>query len=700
MDPRDDRTSTIRSRLLNILHERIRIPNPHAPGLPALPPSSTGSEAPRLPTQQHLPQNVAAPKPQTQNGQPGQSTQLPMIDFDSGAPPDLTVGRGLSPITERNMTRETLGDLVQSHSHSISGEHPAPESVMMSRSMSSEKPDSVMSSGHQNSMSLSVSEHSQSQLLPQRTLLNPVPEGASVHSSITGIPQSRSPPPTMSSWSDSKLTPSLETTRTKSTEATNASANVDMGAFKLPLTPESPGSPTFSTSSTTPSSGMGKPTSPGMSLSSLMAPVPIKSSVSRSPPPISRPISSLTSPYSPKGKEKELPSILDVEDSVELPPRALSPPFTTLPLHSASSPPLPPKARSPAQTTVPSSSMASVPVAPVAQQDSQSIFSDALFYMQQLGDKPSYPPRRVPTTISERSSDEGSVSDKPLHAPLARRGAPVAFSEPGTETNFSEPITIGSRPPLGRKPSGARVQPTSSRGLNVEATSLISSSPEHLHTSQATMADPQKVIKKKDSGDDANADALAALSFLATEAPAQPAPAPQPPPPPPRDLSPELTMEGSAASGSSEGVTQYRSSFAPSKQAEQRKARAEAQHQAVLHKPGRANGKRMSAGNRLSGWNESSDEEEEEEEEEEDDEDADSDDEPPSATESKKPTPATPSAAPIAPTRPLRPSSAGRAVTSAEHAPDANAHLQSRRNLPPVPAPGQYPCSHLIFIHF
>lgn len=343
--------------------------------------------------------------------------------------------------------------------------------------------------------------------------------------------------------------------------------------------------------------------------------------------------------------------------------------------------------------------MASVPVAPVAQQDSQSIFSDALFYMQQLGDKPIYPPRRVPTTISERSnSDEGSVSDKPLHAPLARRGAPVAFSELATEANISEPITMGSRPPLGRKPSGARVQPTSSRGLNVEATSLISSSPEHLHTSQATMADPQKIIKKQDSGDDVNADALAALSFLATEAPAQPAPAPQPPPPPPREVSPGLTMEGSAASGSSEGVTQYRSSFAPSKQAEQRKARAEAQHQAVLHKPGRANGKRMSVGNRLSGWNESSDEEEEEEEE--DDEDADSDDEPPSATESKKPTPATPSAAPIAPTRPLRPSSAGRAVTPAEHAPDANAYTQSRRNLPPVPAPGQYPCSLLILIHF
>lgn len=217
----------------------------------------------------------------------------------------------------------------------------------------------------------------------------------------------------------------------------------------------------------------------------------------------------------------------------------------------------------------------------------------------------------------------------------------------------------------------------------MEATSFISSpSPEHLHTSQA-MADPQKIIKKQGSGDDDNADALAALSFLATEpeAPAPPAPAPQPPQ---REMSPEPAVEDSAASGSSEGVTQYRSSFVPSKQQAQRKARAEAQHQAVLHKPGRANGKRASSGNRLSGWHESSEEEEEEEDDE--DEDADSDDEPPSATESKKPTPATPAA--VASTRPLRPGSAGRAMTPAEHVADANSYAQLRRNLPPVPTQG------------
>jgi len=307
--------------------------------------------------------------------------------------------------------------------------------------------------------------------------------------------------------------------------------------------------------------------------------------------------------------------------------------------------------------------------------------------MQQLGDKPMNPPRRVPTTISERSSSDEGSSSKPLHAPLAqpaRRGAP--FSELGMEGNISEHAMIGSRPPLGRKPSGARVQPTSSRGPNMEATSFVSSpSPERLHTSGQAMEDPQKIAKKQGSGDDVNADALAALSFLAAEpeAPAPPASAPSPP----REASPEPAVEGSAASESSEGVVPYRSSFAPSKQQAQRKARAEAQQQAVLHKPGRANGKRMSSGNRLSGWNESSDEEEEEEEEE-DDEDADSDDEPPSATESKKPTP--PAPAPIVPTRPLRPSSTGRVVTPVEHVADANPFSQSRRNLPPVPTQGQY----------
>ncbi|KAG2154048.1 hypothetical protein DEU56DRAFT_952095 [Suillus clintonianus] len=686
MDPRDDRTSAIRNRLLNILFSRMpELRATSAP--PPLPPMALGAD-PNRPPQQQPSQNVAQPRSQTQNGQPGYVPQLPTINFDLRSPPDLTVGHALSPITERSVTRETFPDFPHTQSRSMSNEHHGPESMMISRSMSSEQPDSLgqsMSSGHQDFMSRSMSEHSQSQMLSPLNSLNPVLE--SVSGSITALPLTGSPPPTLRP--ESRPTPSLETMQTRSTEP-STSASVDVGGFRLPLTPESPGSPTFSTSSTSPSSGIGRPTSPGMSLSALVAPVPIRSPVSRSPPPISRPISILTSPYSPKGKDKELPSIQDVQDALQLPPRAMSPPHPFItPLHNADSPPLPPKAQSPTPTPRVPVAVATVPVAPTQPlaQDTE-IFSDALFYMQQFDEKPKNPPRRVPTTISEASnSDESSASDKALRPSPARRGTPMSFSELGrAEANNSEPSMIGSRPSLGRKPSGARVQPTSSRGPNVEATLVSSPSLEHVHV-QAMADSQQKMIQKQNSGDDVNVDALAALSFLDSASDVAPSPAPaHQPPPPEQDVSSEPTVEGSAASESSEGVTQYRSSFAPSKQAAQRKARAQAQHQAVLHKPGRANGKRATPGNRLSGWNESSDEEEEEEEEE-DDEDADSDEEPPSTLESKKTGPVAP--VPVPAVRPLRPGSAGRAVTPGEQATDANPYAQLRhpRNLPPVPRP-------------
>ncbi|KAG1841671.1 hypothetical protein DFJ58DRAFT_807822 [Suillus subalutaceus] len=683
MDPRDDRTSAIRNRLLNILHSRM--PERRATSAPPpLSPVGLGAD-PNRPQQQQLLQNVAQPRSQTQNGQPVHAPQLPTINFDLRSPPDLTVGHALSPITERSATRETLPDFPHTQSRSMSNEHHGSESMMLSSSMSSEKPDSVgqsMSNGHQDFTSRSMSEHSQSQMLSPLSSLNPVLEN--VPGSMTGLSLTGSPPPT--SRSNSKLTPSLETAQTRSTEPSTA-ASVDVGGFKLPLTPESPGSPTFSTGSASLSSGSGRPTSPGMSLSALVAPVPIRSSASRTPPPAS-PLSCLTSPYSPKGKDKELPSIQDVQDVLQLPPRALSPPHPQL--HNAGSPPLPPKAQSPTpapRVPVPVATDPVVTAQPLAQ-DTQSIFSDALFFMQQFDEKPKNPPRRVPTTISEASnSEEGSMSDNPLRSSPERRGTPMIFSELGTEANISEPSMIGSRPSLGRKPSGARVQPTSSRGPNVEATLVPSTSLEHAHV-QAMTESQQKIIQKQSSGDDVNVDALAALSFLdgASDVTPPPATTSHPPPPPTEDVSSEPTVEGSAASESSEGVTQYRSSFAPSKQAAQRKARAQAQHQAVLHKPGRANGKRVTPGNRLAGWNESSDEEEEEEEEE-DEEDADSDEEHPSTVESKKPGPVTP--APIPATRPLRPGSAGRAVTPGEQATDANPYAQLRhpRNLPPVPRP-------------
>ena len=136
----------------------------------------------------------------------------------------------------------------------------------------------------------------------------------------------------------------------------------------------------------------------------------------------------------------------------------------------------------------------------------------------------------------------------------------------------------------------------------------------------------------------------AALVFLATS---DPNPAPQntqavvptevsPPPP-----TPPLQEMALSSSEGPDG-TAYRSSFAPSKQAAERKARSEAHqaaHHAAVHKPGRSNGKRRAKNTEGGAWNESSEDEEEEEEE---DDDVDSDVDPASGSNAQHSAPSQP----------------------------------------------------------
>lgn len=210
---------------------------------------------------------------------------------------------------------------------------------------------------------------------------------------------------------------------------------------------------------------------------------------------------------------------------------------------------------------------------------------------------------------------------------------------------------MASIPPA-RKPSGARAAPVSktvSAHREQQQPPLAPSDveeddeddmSEELYSEELgprqlppRMAQAAAEAMHHDDGTDA-ADALAALSFLEREdySQLQPqysqqkafSPPPQSPPIPqvvePRSTSPPASKDGS-----------LRSSFAPSKQANQRKAQSEAhkaaQH-AAAHKPGRANGKGRARTRDPGAWGESSDEEEEEDEEEDEDEDADSDGEP------------------------------------------------------------------------
>ncbi|KAF9223773.1 hypothetical protein BS17DRAFT_117890 [Gyrodon lividus] len=726
MDPREDRTSAIRSRLLNVLLERMRAADPQLllDGAPALPPLSLSM----APSQQHP---LPLPPPDQTGVQPLQLPQLPSLDFNAPPlqaqsppqPAESAIGRILSPITEGSNTRETLADFARARGHALSSEQPL-------------------------GISQNVSESDENEPLAKFAGSPSIIHGSGESNLILGRPMASSPPPASAtsrklsgdsfgrgtgSRPDSKLSPSVENAQAKSTatsESGGHSASEVMG-IKLPFSPlTSPGSPSFSATSSMSvhSSSASRqlppvhsPGSPGVSSMTLGAPTTTPSKPTRSPQG-SPAFSVLTSPHSLL--EKDLPSIQAVQGETQT-PQGVSSPSPRNPSRSLTRtgsvtntptvPPVPDKSMSP-PPHVPAPPSKPIFTPAPAPQDPQSVFTDAIFYMQQLDERPA-PPRRVPTTISE-NSDSSSMSDhsaqpsRPTHGSLPGL---ASSSQPAWRGTAGEVSLVGSRPSLGRKPSGARAPPggSISRVLN---SSVSSPEPQHIHrvrdSDSDTMSDDGEpkaapVPKKQAQVDDADADALAALSFLDTNPAASvaavhhmadvPAKDSVESPPPRQEASQatEITFDA----GSLDNAAQYRSTFAPSKQAVERKARLQAQqaaHQAAVHRPGRANGKRVSSA-RVGGWNETSDEEEDEDDEDEDDdEDADSDDEPstsskrPSQVSGHAPSPA-PAPAPAAPVRPLRPHSrtASPAEPATVAATDANPYAQLRhpRNLPPVPRP-------------
>ena len=695
MDPREDRTSAVRARLLSILAERMSLTDPAArkDGPPALPPIVSGA-----PIQQQVP-------PEGQSQANGETPHLLQLSFEAPPPPrpqqsmipEHPIGRALTPIVER------------SHSHS--------ESLGGSRSRSASDDNVPLASmvvrnenvGGNSELELPLSA-------------SPAP-ASNVESRQASEETQRGQ---VISRPDSKLTPGVETSQTRS-ETTGSSDVAEVMGVKLAFSPQtSPEIPSFSpstTASSPQSSLLGRrspyqtPGSPGQHGPSGAS--PSTPGRTKSPVPASPTFTVLTSPHSVL--EKDLPSIQSVQTQAQETPQRLSSP-----------PPIPSRSpvRNPYVSALPVPPVPDKPTTPLllpptakpSSQDTphENDFTAALFYMQQFEDKPQ-PPRRVPTTISEASDISPASSDDPqpssqLHSSVSSRFAasqPLLRSGgvPGSEGSLNS-----LRAPLGRKPSGARAQPTNSRVLNPDALFHPSSSPEqpHLHKNEFD-AMPNNSKSTLGNTDDVNADALAALSFLdhnPTVAPPQrvpdvPATKPVPSPPPRQQPSPQSSENAPA---SSENTTQYRSSFALSKQAAERKARLQAQQaatQAAAHRPGRANGKRSVSGPRSGVWNDSSEEEEEEEEEEDDD--VDSDDGPstldskrpsqpavptPSSSSMAAPTPGpaqepVPAPVPTAPIRPLRPHSRTASPAEMATATDANPYAQLRhpRNLPPVPRP-------------
>lgn len=260
--------------------------------------------------------------------------------------------------------------------------------------------------------------------------------------------------------------------------------------------------------------------------------------------------------------------------------------------------------------------------------------------------------------IYESSDAINQPQTQPLH-PI-RRGTPMSFTEPSSSTptasaaagpsssSVVKPLQVGRQSPtrsgLGRKPSGARELNTS-RGHR----------PESFSSPTPTVTEPEPASERESKvimmGDDAHFDqqqqnqddvhaALTYLSISETDVAAVAGPsvvmAKQQPMPGQLTMMepaggqvvqdtmagvPVVHVQAPDGGASARDTLPYRSSFAPSNKAAERKAKAQAQIEAQLaaaHKPGRANGKRKS---KIAGAWESS---EEEEEEEEDDDDADS----------------------------------------------------------------------------
>lgn len=232
----------------------------------------------------------------------------------------------------------------------------------------------------------------------------------------------------------------------------------------------------------------------------------------------------------------------------------------------------------------------------------------ALYFMAQ-GDMEYGKENGVSGVVPTIAGKQADLENSSLHS-----GSPVPVMPNASDRSTPTRQT-------GRKPSGARVPATRSyTGDTIASAQLAPQEQNEGRSSSQNSCENLKVMAATPS-EDTTLYALAAISYLNKEdepplAKVEPLHINKAPSPPP-------------TSQPSTETTQYRSSFAPSKQAAERKAKAQAQqaaHFAASHKPGKANSKGKAKAAVTGTWNESSDEEEEDEEDEDEDEQVDSDD--------------------------------------------------------------------------
>ncbi|KZT29755.1 hypothetical protein NEOLEDRAFT_1144853 [Neolentinus lepideus HHB14362 ss-1] len=612
VDPRDDRTAVVRQRFTQILHERMRTLGPENQARPVTSQQAGGSKMPD--TGPRLP-----PLPEMSTEDSGALPQLPPLSFDS--PSSQNAGtherRILTPITERSVRESVTPTDAQSppSGHGSGGSVGRRPSANLGGAPPASIPEVPQEQESMSGQPLTMSP----------AQVNMELEGKRSEDSHSGAPGSRP---------DSKFSHDYRSKPDDGGLADNAvraptspaSGRVSLSMSSRPTSPPVPAkSPVKTTLPALPS--------PSTDTTSPMRGVP-----TRTPSP---PHSVLTSPYSAI-HESPIRRFPD-SDSIESFQRSrISRDYQALPSPNREQP-VPPPPPLPAK---PSS---------VTNHNNDNLLADAgaaLFYMQQIQQdgvptKSAQPP--APSSDDDES-DYGDDSDQsPIHPPPTSP-PPPRFTEMRrgeTQSGSSSP-SLGTRASIARRPSGARA-PTTSRRLVPDRRSsspqrrVEESQPQSSATSMA-YSEPAVATSSMHSGfDGPDADALAALSFLEREELPEELPKQQHPLPPPPPQFDEPTERAPSPHASSDGASQYRSSFAPSKSAMERKAKSqakEAAHEVAVHRPGRVNGRQKGKARDRGVWNDSSEEEEDEEEDDDDDEDVGSDAEPPASVSSRANLPA------------------------------------------------------------
>jgi CCR4-NOT transcriptional complex subunit CAF120 len=652
MDPRSDRTSVVRSRLMNILSLRMQAPSSS--------PSATLNTL-----NSNAPPSLLPSTDEPVKGTPGDASpslpQIPPIRSGSLEPLDAP-RRTLTPITEGG-----------------SGSERDPSRPVISGA--------------------SVDSSSQQPTSPTSAPNEDLGEKQALEAPISTSPAQSSPSSAYAPTEATSVPVSPPQGRSREVSRDASVAKLSLGTT-TPFTGSVSNEEPFVDDNQAPDIRVASPTSVHSLHSSAASPPSLSpanssdlrgsvSPVQVAPRTPSPGFSILTSPHSPSPLVGQ--SFVELGSSGDRSPLSLQSTTPPAALPAAVSPP----PKDPTQTNKDT---------PREEAHGISEEAGALYYIHELDQDSVGTDLQPPESDNKELSSEtdSEIPQPPWFiqptAPLRPKGAspppqptsPRSLPRVDTSQHRKPPSQPIPRTPTldygpDRRPAGARAAPGSNRQ---ETSTWGAQPPRNLSIRSDRKTQPGNMSHSEDP----DADALAALTFLERHEDAPPdvpvssypqaasPPPPWRPQPPPAIVEPEM---GPPSTENENNTSTYRSSFAPSKNAMQRKAKTEAQqaaHEAATHRPGRGSGRTKNRHKASGAWGDSS-EEEEEEEEEEDDEDVDSDGQPSAPRDDRSVS----NYAPSVNQRSQYSSPRGPSPLPIGDAPSNQAHPRPPRNLPPVP---------------